>query len=108
MSSLRRSSARRTLTPPLWEAPIAAKQRSLWIEAPDEEAGLDLIERLGPLGAGLSPHSRGCRRVAVELRQRVTDDVVIRALDVVFAWVAASGIEEVRLELDGRVHVVRS
>lgn len=75
---------------------------------PNEEAGLELIERLGPLGAGLGPHSHGCCRVAVELWQRVTDDIVIRVIDVVFAWLTASGIEEARLELDGRVHVVRS
>lgn len=78
------------------------ERRSLWVEVPGEEAGLALIERLGPLHAELAPSAGGCCRVAVELREQ-TVDAVRRVLAVVLAWARACGIEAARLELDGRV-----
>lgn len=86
----------------------APERRALWIDVPDETAGLDLIERLRFVHAELAP-ARGneCCRVAVELREQPADDVVSRVLDVVPAWARANGVEAARLELDQRVYVVR-
>lgn len=96
------------MTSPTREAVSTEQRRSLWIKVPDEKAGLELVERLGPLGAWLDSHSHRSCGVAVELQARVMDDTIIRAIDIVSAWVTSSGIEKARLELDGRVHVVRS
>lgn len=88
---------------------VAHERRSLWIDVPDETAGLDLIERLSPLRAEIAPAcGNTCCRVAVELRDHSTDEVVSRALGAILAWTSASGIEATRVELDGNVHVVRS
>ncbi|MDE3025842.1 MAG: hypothetical protein KGI93_09755 [Acidobacteriota bacterium] len=81
------------------------ERRSLWVEVPGEQAGLALIERLGPLHAELAPSADGCCRVAVELREQ-TVDAVRRVLDVVLAWASACGIEAARLEFDGWVVAV--
>lgn len=89
-------------------AAVALERRSLWIDVPDETFGLDLIERLSPLHAELAPRGDGCCRVAVELREQSTDEVVARVLEVVPAWASANGIEAARLELDTRVYLVRS
>lgn len=85
----------------------APEQRVLWIDVPDETAGLHLIERLRFVHAELAP-ARGdeCCRVAVELREQLTDDVVSRVLDFVRAWAMANGVEAAQLELDQRVYVV--
>ena len=113
MIGWRRSTNTRTkrANEPTAPRPVVAalERRSLWIDVPDETAGLDLIERLSPLHAELAPASGDeCCRVAVELREHLTDEVVSRVLDIVPAWTSANRIEAARVELDGNVYVVRS
>ena len=113
MIGWRRSTNTRTkrANEPTAPRPVVAalERRSLWIDVPDETAGLDLIERLSPLHAELAPASGDeSSRVAVELREHLTDEVVSRVLDVVPAWTSANRIEAARVELDGNVYVVRS
>ena len=110
MRNLRRTPNRRSRADePAAAQLVALGRRSLWIDVPDETAGLDLIERLSPLHAELIPAlDDACCRVAVELRQHVTDEVISRVLDIVPAWAKANEIDAARVELDGNVHIVRS
>ncbi|MDE3190040.1 MAG: hypothetical protein KGL94_04385 [Acidobacteriota bacterium] len=84
----------------------AARRRSLWIDAPGQEAGLDLIQRLRPLRAEVAPDRDGHCRIGVEATGRDRDAVVIRALAVLLDWAREHGIAVTRLELDGRAVVV--
>ena len=80
--------------------------RSLRVDVPGEEAGLDLIERLSPLHAELAPNPGGCCRVRIEVRPRPGDRVMHRVVDIVAAWAGSYGIEMARLDFDGREVVV--